>query len=81
MSNEPAKFFLNARMPLINDALMNFFRVDRRKLNSKKADEMRVAVIKKIMNCSPKRRSPVETLVIWELLDEFVLTPAYKLFS
>ena len=48
MSNEPAKFYLNARMPLIKDALNDFSPgLTGEKLHSEEGrDEMRKAVIK-----------------------------------
>ena len=60
MSNEPAKFFLNARMPLIKDALNEFLPgLTGEKLNSEEGrDEMRVAVIKKIHELFPEEEVP-----------------------
>ena len=81
MSNEPAKFFLNARMPLIKDALNEFLPgLTGEKLNSEEGrDEMRVAVIKKIHELFPEEEVPGgDPWPIRELLfDEFVLTLAY----
>ena len=81
MSNEPAKFFLNARMPLIKDALNEFLPgLTGEKLNSEEGrDEMRLAVIKKIHEVSPEEEVPGgDPWPIRELLfDEFVLTLAY----
>ena len=81
MSNEPAKFFLNARMPLIKDALNEFLPgLTGEKLNSEEGrDEMRVAVIKKIHEVFPEEEVPGgDPWPIRELLfDEFVLTLAY----
>ena len=81
MSNEPAKFFLNARMPLIKDALNEFLPgLTGEKLNSEEGrDEMRVAVIKKIHELFPAEEVPGgDPWPIRELLfDEFVLTLAY----
>ena len=81
MSNEPAKFFLNARMPLIKDALNEFLPgLTGEKLNSEEGrDEMRLAVIKKIHEVFPEEEVPGgDPWPIRELLfDEFVLTLAY----
>ena len=81
MSNEPAKFFLNARMPLIKDALNEFLPgLTGEKLNSEEGrDEMRMAVIKKIHELFPEEEVPGgDPWPIRELLfDEFVLTLAY----
>ena len=81
MSNEPAKFFLNARMPLIKDALNEFLPgLTGEKLNSEEGrDEMRVEVIKKIYELVPEEEVPGgDPWPIRELLfDEFVLTLAY----
>ena len=81
MSNEPAKFFLNARMPLIKDALNEFLPgLTGEKLNSEEGrDEMRVEVIKKIHELFPEEEVPGgDPWPIRELLfDEFVLTLAY----
>ena len=81
MSNEPAKFFLNARMPLIKDALNEFLPgLTGGKLNSEEGrDEMRVEVIKKIHELFPEEEVPGgDPWPIRELLfDEFVLTLAY----
>ena len=81
MSNEPANFFLNARMPLIKDALNEFLPgLTGEKLNSEEGrDEMRLAVIKKIHEVFPEEEVPGgDPWPIRELLfDEFVLTLAY----
>ena len=81
MSNEPAKFYLNARMPLIKDALNDFLPgLTGEKLHSEDGrDEMRKAVIKKIHEVFPEEEVPGgDPWPIRELLfDEFVLTLAY----
>ena len=81
MSNEPAKFYLNARMPLIKDALNDFLPgLTGEKLHSEEGrDEMRKAVIKKIHEVFPEEDVPGgDPWPIRELLfDEFVLTLAY----
>ena len=81
MSNEPAKFYLNARMPLIKDALNDFLPgLTGEKLHSEEGrDEMRKAVIKKIHEVFPEKEVPGgDPWPIRELLfDEFVLTLAY----
>ena len=81
MSNEPAKFYLNARMPLIKDALNDFLPgLTGEKLHSEEGrDEMRKAVIKKIHEVFPEEEVPGgDPWPIRELLfDEFVLTLAY----
>ena len=60
MSNEPAKFYLNARMPLIKDALNDFLPgLTGEKLHSEEGrDEMRKAVIKKIHEVFPEEEVP-----------------------
>ena len=81
MSNEPAKFYLNARVPLIKD-MMNEFLPDltAEKLHSEEGrDEMRIDIIKKIHEIFPEEEIPGgDPWPIRELLfEEFVLTLAY----
>ncbi|MEC8186309.1 MAG: flagellar basal body-associated FliL family protein, partial [SAR324 cluster bacterium] len=80
MSNEPAKFYLNARMPLIKDALNEFLPgLTGEKLHSEEGrDEMRKAVIKKIHEVFPEVKVtcsdhwPIRELTF----DEYVITIA-----
>ena len=81
MSNEPAKFYLNARIPLIKDMMNDFLpELTAKKLHSEEGrNEMRMEVIKKIHEVFPEEELPGgDPWPIRELLfDEFVLTLAY----
>ena len=80
LSNEPAKFYLNSRMPLLkdllNDTLTNF---DAEQLKSEEGrDNMRKEVIGKMMLLFPKEIPGEDPRPIRKLLfDEFVLTPLF----
>ena len=80
MSNEPAKFYLNSRMPLVKDLLNETLPAfDAKQLNSEEGrDKMRADVIEKLLLLFPKEIPGEDPRPVRKLLfEEFVVTPVF----
>ena len=80
MSNEPAKFYLNSRMPLVKDLLNETLPAfDAKQLNSEEGrDKMRADVIEKLLQLFPKEIPGEDPRPVRKLLfEEFVVTPVF----